>query len=68
MTALNGPLVADKVECTKLPAVNCTHKSLKKTMHNVGVGTDPPHAQIKFLKQEIKQKRFRSTFEIKKLK
>ena len=37
-------------------------------MHNVGVGTDPRHAQIKFLKQEIKQKRFRSTFEIKKLK
>ena len=35
-------------------------------MYKVGVGTYPPHAQIKFLKQEIKQKRFRNTFEIKK--
>ena len=34
-------------------------------MHKVGVGTDGPHAQVKFLKQEIKQKRFRSNFEIK---
>ena len=34
-------------------------------MHKGGVGTDGPHAQIKFLKQEIKQKRFRSNFEIK---
>ena len=23
-------------------------------MHKVGVGTDGPHAQVKFLKQEIK--------------
>ena len=37
-------------------------------MHHVGVGTDCPHAQIKFLKQEIKQKRFQSNFELKKLK
>ena len=36
-------------------------------MHNVGVGTDEPRAQIKFLKQKIKQKGFRSNFEIKKL-
>ena len=34
-------------------------------MPKVGVGTDGPHAQIKFFKQEIKQKRFRSNFEIK---
>ena len=34
-------------------------------MHKVGVGTDEPHAQIKFVKQEIKQKPFRSSFEIK---
>ena len=34
-------------------------------MHKGGVGTDGPQAQIKFLKQEIKQKRFRSNFEIK---
>ena len=34
-------------------------------MHQVGVGTDCPHAQIKYLKQEIKQKRFQSNFEIK---
>ena len=33
-------------------------------MHKVGIGTDGPHAQIKFLKKEIKQKRFRSDFEI----
>ena len=31
-------------------------------MHKVGVRTDGPHAQIKFLKHEIKQKRFRSFF------
>ena len=36
-------------------------------MHNVGVDTDGPRAQTKFLTQEIKQKRFRSNFEIKKL-
>ena len=35
-------------------------------MHKVGVGTDGPHAQIKFVKQEIKQKPFRSNFEIRK--
>ena len=34
-------------------------------MHNIGVATDEPRAQIKFLKQEIKQKRFRSNSEIK---
>ena len=34
-------------------------------MLKVSVGNDGPHAQIKFLKQEIKQKRFRSNFEIK---
>ena len=45
--------------------VNCAHKSLKRDMHKVGVGTDEPHAQIKFVKQEIKQKPFRSSFEIK---
>ena len=33
-------------------------------MYKVGVGTDGPHAQIKFLKQEIKQERFQSKFEI----
>ena len=37
-------------------------------MHKVGVGADGPHAQIKFLKQEIKQKRFRNNFEIENLK
>ena len=35
-------------------------------MHKVGVGTDGQHAQIKFVKQEIKQKPFRSNFEIRK--
>ena len=34
-------------------------------MHKVGTSTDGPHAQIKCLKQEMKQKRFRSNFEIK---
>ena len=34
-------------------------------MYKAGVGTDGPHAQIKILKQEIKQKRFRSNFETK---
>ena len=34
-------------------------------MHKVCVGTDRPHAQTKFLKKEIKQKRFRNNFEIK---
>lgn len=34
-------------------------------MHKVGAVTGGPHAQIKFLKREIKQKRFRSSFEIK---
>ena len=29
-------------------------------MHKVGLGTDGPHAQIKFLKQEIKQKRYQN--------
>ena len=34
-------------------------------MHKVGAGTGGPDAQIKFLKQEIKQTCFRSKFEIK---
>ena len=34
-------------------------------MHRVGVGIDGPYAQIKFLKQETKQRRFRSNFVIK---
>ena len=34
-------------------------------MCKVCAGTDGVHAQIMFLKQEIKQKRFRSKFEIK---
>ena len=34
-------------------------------MHKVDIGTDGPHAQINFVKQEIKQKPFRSNFEIK---
>ena len=40
-------------------------KVYKKTMHEVGVSTDRPHAQIKFLKQEINLARFQSKFEIK---
>ena len=36
-------------------------------MHNVGIDIDGPRAQTKFLKQEIKQKSFRSNYEIKKL-
>ena len=35
-------------------------------MHKVGAVTGGPHAQIKFLKREIKQNCFRSSFEIKK--
>ena len=34
-------------------------------MHKTGVGTYGPHARIKFLKQEIKQKSFRCKFEMK---
>ena len=34
-------------------------------MHRVAIGTDGLHAQIKFLKREIKQKHFRSNLEIK---
>ena len=34
-------------------------------MHKICVGTDRPHAPTKFLKKEIKQKRFRHNFEIK---
>ena len=34
-------------------------------MHKICVGTDRPHAPTKFLKKEIKQKRFRNNFEIK---
>ena len=40
-------------------------KVQKETMHKVCVGTDRPHAQTKFLKKAIKQKRFRNNFEIK---
>ena len=32
-------------------------------MHKVGVSTDGPHAEIKILKQEIKQKNVRSKFD-----
>ena len=35
----------------------------KQTMHKVGVSTDGPHAEIKILKQEIKQKNVRSKFD-----
>ena len=31
-------------------------------MHMVGFGIDGPHAQIKFSKQETKQRHFRSNF------
>ena len=34
-------------------------------MRKAGVGTNVPHVQIKILEQEIKQKSFRSKFEIK---
>ena len=40
-------------------------KAHKETMRKAGVGTNVPHVQIKFSKQEIKQKSFRSKFEIK---
>ena len=30
-------------------------------MHKVGVGTDGPHAQMKFLKQEINRNAFKET-------
>ena len=40
-------------------------KAHKETMRKAGVGTNVPHVQIKILEQEIKQKSFRSKFEIK---
>ena len=60
-----GHVFKTKLDVENFQWLTSLIKVHKETLHKVAASTDGPHDQIKFLKREIKQKRYRSKFEIK---